>query len=120
MDKIILQDLPFYAYHGCFEEEREQGQTFLVTLMMETTAVPAAAAADNLTQTVDCGAVYEATRAVVVEHRFQLLETLAEEIARRLLAEFVLIERLTVRVDKPRAPGKDGCFHSAVEIVRER
>lgn len=118
-DRIFLENLEFYAFHGCFEEERLQGQTFLISLMMEAD-IRRAALLDDLAQTIDCGAVYDIVKHIAVDRRFDLIETLAEEISSALLRNFAMLERVTVRVDKPDAPGKDGNFHSAVEIVRER
>ena len=35
MSKIILDNMEFHAYHGVLEHEKELGNTFLVTVVME-------------------------------------------------------------------------------------
>jgi dihydroneopterin aldolase len=117
-DRILLRGLRFVGYHGVFATERERGQPFVVDLDLE---LPLASAghADALELTVDYGAVALQVRAIVEGEPVQLIETLAERIAARVLAS-TPVERVRVRVDKPEAPLPVAFTSVAVEIVRER
>ena len=110
MDKIYLNDLEFYAYHGVFDFEKEEGQTFFVSLVLEMDLAPAG--------TSD-GTIYDIVAEITLNHKYDLIETLAERIAAAVLEEFPKVAAVTVRVDKPKAPGSVK-FHAAVEIRREQ
>jgi dihydroneopterin aldolase len=70
---------------------------------------------DDLRQVFSYDVLTDAVRAVAAEGPFQLVETLAERIAARLLAHAAIV-RVTVRVEKrDLGPGGVG-----VEIVRQR
>jgi len=116
MDKIILEGMSFFAHHGVTEAEREAGQPFEVDAEIFTD-IRAAAAADDLSKTIDYAGIYPQIKAVVVENRFSLIETLAEEIAASVLSN-QLVEKVIIRVKKVKPPiaGKLGSV--AVEIVR--
>jgi dihydroneopterin aldolase len=65
--------------------------------------------------------VFKATRAVVEGEPRQLLEAVAEQVARRLLGEHAAVREVWVRVNKPAAPIKGAVFSRvAVEITRWR
>ena len=69
----------------------------------------------------DYAAMYEQVRAVLEGPSRKLLEALAEEIARRLLTEFPLLQAVTVRVGKPSAPIAGAATGTTtVEIQRAR
>ena len=57
MGIIVLEKLPFKAYHGYYEEEREIGNHFEVTLTIHTDFTKAAHE-DDLTGTVDYAQAY--------------------------------------------------------------
>ncbi len=118
MDKIYLNDLEFYAYHGVFDFEKEEGQTFFVSLVLEMDLAPAGTS-DDLNQTANYGTIYDIVAEITLSHKYDLIETLAERIAAAVLEEFPKVAAVTVRVDKPKAPGSVK-FHAAVEIRREQ
>ena len=119
MDKIFLNEMEFYGYHGVLPEETRLGQRFRVNVIAETD-FQAAALADDLEQTVSYAEIYSLCKEIVEEQTYKLIEAVAENIAASILAAFVRIERITVRVIKPDPP-IPGHYHSvAVEITRER
>jgi len=118
MDKIYLERLHFYAYHGVLPQEKTEGQDFYVSLTLYCDLAPAGRS-DDLKDTVDYGAVYEKVRKITLERRFDLIEALAEEIAGAILTAFG-VAKVSVRVDKPKAPGTSAYFPAAVEIERTR
>ncbi|MBA4601272.1 dihydroneopterin aldolase [Thermoactinomyces mirandus] len=118
MDKIFMNRLSFYAYHGTFPEENRLGQRFYVDLEL-ILDLRQAGTTDDLEKTVDYTKVYERVRQEMTETRVKLIERLAEQIARRLLADFPIAE-VMVRITKPNPP-IPGHFESVgVEIVRKR
>ena len=119
MDKIYLEHLEFFAYHGCFEEEKKNGQTFYVSATLELDLTEAGET-DDLDATVNYGEVYDMIADVTLNHKFDLIEKLAYEIIERLLAAFSPVQAVTVRVDKPKAPGTTCLFPAAVELRRDR
>ena len=117
-DRIVLHDMVFMGRHGVHEREQREDQPFHVDVELGLDLRPAGAD-DDLTRTVDYGAVFETCRAIVESTRFQLIEALAEAIAHELLADFP-IDEVIVRVRKPNAP-IDGTFaYAGVEIDRRR
>lgn len=118
-DKIFLTSMPFFGRHGVFAEETKLGQRFMVTVEL-CFDLRQAARADDLALTVNYGDVYNIVRMVVEGPPKKLVETVAEDIAAILLREYVMIDRLRVRVEKPGAPIA-GVFDTVgVEIERSR
>jgi dihydroneopterin aldolase len=117
-DRIILNGMQFYGYHGVMAEEQELGQPFIVDLEMYCD-LKDAGEKDDLTRTVDYSRVFEQVQRIVTGERFQLIEALAERIAAEVLAEYPLDE-LVVRVKKPHAPLRGIFTDVVVEIRRGR
>ena len=119
-DRILLQGLTFYGYHGVKAEEKSLGQRFVVDLTLGLDLGPAGRS-DDLALTVDYGEVYRAVRERVEGPSQATLEALAETIAGALLERFRRLDSVVVRVDKPGAPIAGARFDTvAVEITRQR
>lgn len=117
MDKIVLRDMKFYGYHGVYQEEKEVGQHFIVSVEMFVD-LTAAGLSDNLEDTINYAEAYEAIKQIVEKERYNLIETLGNEIAVMLLRRFD-IPKVKVIIDKPEAPLPEGTLAARVEIVRE-
>ncbi len=117
-DRILLQGLRFYGYHGVNPEETRLGQRFVVDLELGVDT-RAAGQSDDLTRTVNYGAVYDDVRAVVEGRPYKLIEAVAEAVAARVLERYPVRDVL-VRVRKPEAPIPAQMDWVAVEIYRER
>ena len=91
-DYVSVRDLSVRAVIGVHAWEREVEQTLLVSVDMvpETADVRKAAASDDLADALDYSAVADAIAAVLREGKFRLIETAAERVAGRLLADFPL------------------------------
>jgi 7,8-dihydroneopterin aldolase/epimerase/oxygenase len=119
-DEVFLEGLRFYAFHGVNPEEKTQGQRFVVDVALRTD-LRAAGEHDDLARTVSYSAVYKRVKAVVEGLPRDLIEAVAEEIARVILAEFAAVEEVTVTVRKPEAPITGAILDAAgVRIVRRR
>ncbi len=116
-DKIILDGLVFYGYHGVNPEERVQGQRFVVDVEL-TLDLSRAGLSDDLNATVNYASVFKVTRSIVEGEPANLIEAVAERIAAEILSRFG-VESGRVRVRKPWAPIKGGDLnYVAVEILR--
>ena len=122
-DRVFLEGLIFYAYHGVNPEENTLGQRFIVDVSL-TRDVRAAGASDDLAQTTSYSAVYKQVRAIVESGPYQLIETVAEKIATGVLDAHPAVEAVSVRVRKPDVPIKGSIFTPTggvgVEISRSR
>lgn len=118
-DRILLEGLSFYGFHGALPAEQTLGQPFIVDCALTLDLAPAGTA-DDVGLTVDYGAVFRDIRTLVEGAPVRLLETLASRIAGDLLARYPVRE-VWVRVSKPRAPLPGAVFtRVAVEITRRR
>jgi dihydroneopterin aldolase len=118
-DRIFLRGLAFFGFHGNIPAEAVNGQKFSVDLELRVD-FGRAAASDRLEDTIDYSAVYEAVKGLVERKRFNLLEALADRLAKDLLAGFAEVESVVVKVRKPQAP-LPGIFDEvAVEVERHR
>lgn len=118
MDTMTLTRMEFYGYHGVFEEERKLGQRFYVDLVMKLD-MKAASRTDNIDEAVNYAEVFYTVKEVVEQRSFQLIETLAENIASEVLGTYTKIYELTVRVTKPHPPFDIHFQGVTVEITRQ-
>ena len=100
-DTVFLHGLTCKAVIGAREWEKNERRNLVVDLDMGLD-LQAAAARDDLAQTVDYSEVSRRVRRLVSESRLALLETLAERIAALLLDDFPLTW-CRVRINKPYA-----------------
>jgi 7,8-dihydroneopterin aldolase/epimerase/oxygenase len=117
VDKIFLTGLEFHAFHGAFNVEAELGGRFIIDLEMQ---LDLGGIGDRLEQTVSYAEVFETVRLEVTQKKYNLIETLAENIAERVLLEHGRLLTVLVRVHKPFAP-IPGIFRDvAVEVLRSQ
>jgi dihydroneopterin aldolase len=117
-DRIALTGLRVAGRHGVFDFEREQGQEFVVDVVLEVDTRNAAMS-DDLADTVDYGALAERLAAVVAGPPVNLLETLAARLASVCL-EHPWVSAAEVVVHKPQAPIQLTFADVSVAIRRER
>jgi len=117
-DVITLTGLRVRGFHGVFEHERRDGQEFVVDAALEVDTT-AAAASDDLADTVDYGDLAQRLAAVVAGDPVDLLETLVGRLAEACLAD-PRVQAATVTVHKPQAPIPLAFADVAVTIRRAR
>ena len=106
-DYVSIRDLAVSAVIGVHPWEREIEQTLVVSVDMAAD-VRKAAASDDLADALDYSAVAETIATVLREGKFRLIETAAERVAERLLADFPLSWlRLELRKPITSAPAPD-------------
>ncbi len=114
-DYVSIRDLSVPAVIGVHDWEREVEQTLIVSVDMAAD-VRRAAATDDLADALDYSAVATTIAAVVREGKFRLIETAAERVAERLLANFP-VSWLRLKLRKPIT--HDG-YIAAITIERTR
>lgn len=102
LDEITLTGLRASAFHGVFAEERRDGQVFVIDVTVQLD-LAAAASADDLGLTIHYGELAEEIVAASESDPVDLIETVAERIARVVLAHRAA-QVVTVTVHKPQAP----------------
>lgn len=117
-DRIALTGLEVHAHHGVFDFERERGQRFLIDVEVAVD-LASAAAGDELSQTVHYGELAESVRAAVERDPVDLIETVAERVARVALG-FAGVRETRVTVHKPDAPIDAPFADVSVTLVRAR
>jgi dihydroneopterin aldolase len=101
-DVIRITGLTLHGYHGVFDEEKRDGQTFVVDLAIELDGQQAGET-DTLANTVDYSHVVEAVAGVVTGESVDLIETLAYRVGVVVVA-FSGVVAVDVTVHKPHAP----------------
>ena len=117
MDKIHIKDLEIFAKHGVFPEENVLGQKFLVSAVLYT-ETRGAGKTDDLTRSIHYGEVSHMIKAFMEENTFQLLETVAERLAEKMLLEIPLLKKVRLEIKKPWAPVGLPLDTVSVEIER--
>lgn len=113
VDRISLRDHVVQADIGAFQQERGRQQRLRFNVVVEV--APSGPAGDDVDRILSYDRITEAIATELAAERLNLLETLAERIAERILAEpqamraFVRIEKLDI-----------GPYKLGVEIVRSR
>jgi len=114
-DQIHIEALEVWSHIGVPAEEREAIQPLNMSLTLEPLR-NFRALEDCIEATVDYAAVCQAVKALAADRPRKLVETLAEETAAALLADFP-IRRVTLEVRKFILPGTD---YVAIRIEREK
>jgi 7,8-dihydroneopterin aldolase/epimerase/oxygenase len=114
-DCVSVQGLEVHAVIGVRPWEREVEQTLVASVDLAAD-VARAAATDDLADALDYSAVARVIAAVLREGKFRLIETAAERVAERLLADFP-VAWLRLELRKPIA---GEAYTAAVTIERGR
>lgn len=103
MDQIRIKNLRIFAYHGVYEQEKEQGQNFCVNAVLYVDTEKAGRS-DDIADAVDYGVVSLFIDHYMRENRFDLLEAVAEHVAKEILFEFPAVQKVELEIEKPDAP----------------
>jgi dihydroneopterin aldolase len=117
LTRIAIEEICCYGRHGVLAQERELGQEFRVSL--ELTADLPPAGGDRLDDTVDYRLAVALVQRIMQGEPRRLLETLAFEIARELLA-LPRVASVRVKVAKPHPPIPGVRGGVAVEMTMPR
>jgi len=98
MSIISLEDIEFFAFHGCYKEERIIGNRFLVSVSFnfDTTL---AENTDDLSKTINYQTVYKIIKKEM-EISSKLMEHVAGRIKRKICDQFPGISNLVIKISK--------------------
>jgi dihydroneopterin aldolase len=101
-DRIELRGLKVRGHHGVFDHERRDGQDFVVdvTVWMD---LAAAAASDDLTDTLHYGVLAQRVAAIVGGEPYNLIEAVAGRVADDVMTDG-RVQAVEVVLHKPQAP----------------
>lgn len=114
-----MNNLGFYGYHGVLKEESVLGQKFFIDIELNVDTKKAGIT-DNMNESVSYADVYVVVKEIVEKKRFNLIEAVAENIAKEVLENFDLVKGIMVRVKKPEAPVSGIYDYFGVEIRRNK
>jgi 7,8-dihydroneopterin aldolase/epimerase/oxygenase len=117
-DRIELRGLRVRGRHGVFEHERRDGQDFVVDITVWLD-LSAAAASDDLADTLHYGELAERAAAIVGGEPHDLIESVAGRIADDVLAD-ERVMGVEVTLHKPGAPIPLEFADVAVVVSRSR
>jgi dihydroneopterin aldolase len=118
-DQITLANVAYFARHGLHPEEERLGQRFYVDLTVDID-LSTVGQSDEYTDTVGYDKLLTAVGEVVAGERVNLIEVLADRIARAVLQRFDKVTASVVTVRKPSAPVECILDHVAVTVRRRR
>lgn len=116
-DQISILGIKGFGHHGVFESERQQGQEFVVDVILSTKLKKLK---DKLEETVDYSKIIDLVSAEITSNPVNLIETLAERIAEKILDFDKRIKDLKVSVHKPHAPVSASVGDIVVSIYKSR
>ncbi len=102
MNKILVEGIKIYAYHGCLEEEGKIGCNYIVDVTMETNFTEAAKT-DELVKTIDYVVVYDIVKTQMAV-RSKLIEQVGQRIVDELKKQFSTLKKVEVKVTKLNPP----------------
>ena len=101
MFTISLENYTIMARHGAYEFEHESDQPFNITIKVK---LKKGKISDDLDKTVNYADLQSAADKVLLESKpIRLMETMAERIIDILIVN-PLIEKINIRIEKPKAP----------------
>ena len=118
-DIVKIKNASFYAYHGVEKDEQHYGGKFEVDAEIQGD-LSAALTSDNLNSTINYERVYAIMEQVITGKKYFLIEALAGAIAKKILREFPMADRATVRVRKPHPRVKGVVDYAEAEITEQR
>jgi len=102
MARISIEDMAFYAFHGCFEEEQTIGTRFLLDLSFDYDTKHAEIT-DKLSSTIDYQDVYK-----TVKTEMMLPSKLLEHVGRRIVDavkfKYVGVKNISLKISKCNPP----------------
>jgi 7,8-dihydroneopterin aldolase/epimerase/oxygenase len=118
LDRLSISGIRAFGHHGVFDFERRDGQPFVVDLVLGVDT-RAAAASDDLADTVDYGTLTLRVKEAVERDPVDLVETVAQRVADVCLSDD-RVGWAEVTLHKPQAPIEAAFQDVALTIHRGR
>jgi len=117
-NRVFVSNLRLHGHHGVMDAEKSLGQKFMVDI--DCRVIRQTDAIDRLSGTVNYADLCDVAAEVSAQDDFNLIETLAHDIAAAILSRFAMVHEVMVTVRKPSAPIKHVVDHVGVSVTRGR
>ena len=97
-NSIKLNNLTFFAFHGVHEHEIREGQNFNLDLII---SYYLSDSVDNISNTIDYIDLYQIIKNTVTQKRFNLLESLGNELISDIKNKYKSIYYIKINIRKP-------------------
>ncbi|MCP4521746.1 MAG: dihydroneopterin aldolase [Cytophagales bacterium] len=115
MNRVSLEGLEFFAYHGFYPEEQVLGTYFVLDIHIDTD-FKKASESDDLSYTVDYEEVYQITKKEMAIPS-KLLENVLYRIIERIKQQFEkAVQKITISIEKKNPPLGGVCNCSKITI----
>jgi dihydroneopterin aldolase len=118
MDKISVEGIRLYGYHGCLDEEGKIGTEYEVSVFVWGN-IKDSFQSDNLNHTMD----YVNINRIVkehVSHRAKLIEVVAQRISDSIFKEMPIVRKLKIKLSKLNPPINGDVKKVSIELKRKR
>ena len=112
---LIVKNLKIFAYHGVNDEEKINGQNFLIDAEIFTDKLRGYES-DQLENVLNCSKIIKEITAFFKKQSYNLIEKAAESTAKHLIQTFRQINEITLTIKKPEAPISADFDYFAVKI----
>ncbi len=103
MDKLSIKNLQIYAFHGVYEEEKQKGQNFYVSVDLYFNTLQAGKYGE-LSQSVNYAQLSQDIKKFMLENRYDLIESVAHYLSIYILGYHKSIKKINLTISKPEAP----------------
>ncbi len=119
MNSIIIKNLKIFAYHGVHEEEKQNGQNFIIDAIIETKKTTGYHT-DRISDTISYSDIIRNIKKTLTEKSYNILEKIAEVAVKNIFENFKDVETIEFTIKKPEAPIKEIFDYVAIKIKRNR
>lgn len=118
MGWIRIKNMVFHTFNGVLPEEKKLGQRLEVDVELNF-PIEKQVLHDDLNETVNYAAVYQAVEAFIQTHNYNLIESLANRVADTVLAKYSQIQTIKVRIRKYAVPINGIFDHVEIEVEKQ-
>ena len=115
--RVALQGVRFFSYHGYYPEERILGSEFILDI--ETEMDVFSHGKDDISQTINYERLFDIAASEMKISRL-LLETVAQNILEKIRHEFLVVKSIRVTIRKMYPPLNGQVDSSLVELIFNR
>jgi dihydroneopterin aldolase len=118
INKIFIEGMEFFAFHGHYPEEKSTGNRFVVDLVLYADTRKAELS-DNLEDALNYQVAYALVREVFLHTKSNLVEKIASDIMDVLFNEFKQLRKAKIKIKKINPPMGGKIDAVGVEIKRK-
>lgn len=119
MNKLIIKGLEVFAYHGVHDFEKNQGQVFIIDIVLDIPYLPGFKT-DNINDVINYSQVIKVIKSTFQNQKYNLIEKTAYMVSEALFKEFDKINSTDITIKKPNAPIKDKVEYVAFRVLQKR